>query len=109
MPSDNAASHADVENQLLLYTSRYCTHSLAVERLLKKHDVAVEIVVIDGNKEAREKLIALNNGFASVPTLLFADGTKLTEPPLSLVRERLELEEQTLSEKVRGILSSKKK
>jgi mycoredoxin len=92
-------------NKLVLYTSRFCAHSLSVERLLRKHNVDAAIISIDGNSEARQQLIALNNGFASVPTLLFSDGTKLTEPSLALIRERLGLEEESLSAKVRDIFS----
>jgi mycoredoxin len=95
----------DDRNKLVLYTSHFCLHSLSVERLLGKHNVDVDIISIDGNPEARQQLIALNNGFASVPTLLFADGTKLTEPSLALVRERLGIKEESLSTKVRGIFS----
>jgi mycoredoxin len=92
-------------SKLVLYTSRFCLHSLSVERLLRKHNIDVDIISIDGNAEARQQLITLNDGFASVPTLLFADGTKLTEPSLALLRERLGIEEESLSAKVRGIFS----
>ena len=72
--------------------SRWCAHSMSVERFLDRNDVVVEKINIDGDSEAREVLIRLNEGYASVPTLLFPDGTKLTEPSYSQIRKKLEME-----------------
>ena len=46
----------------------------------------------DRDPEAREELIRLNEGYASVPTLLFPDGTKLTEPSFAEIRNKLAME-----------------
>ena len=80
------------KDNILLYMSRWCAHSMSVERFLDRNDVVVEKINIDGNSEAREELIHLNEGYASVPTLLFPDGTKLTEPSFSQIRKKLDME-----------------
>ena len=67
-------------NNVILYTSRWCAHSKGVERLLDNNGIRVHKINIDGNGEARQELIELNGGYASVPTLVFPDGSKLTEP-----------------------------
>lgn len=97
---------AESQEAIILYTSNYCGHSIAVRRLLEKHHIPVEIVTIDGDKEARQRLIELNGGYASVPTLLFPDGSKLTEPSLSRLRQKLGIEETGLVEKVRRLFGS---
>jgi mycoredoxin len=65
---------------------------MSVEGFLEKNDVTVNMINIDGNQEAREQLIEINSGYASVPTLIFPDGSKLTEPSFGQLREKLELE-----------------
>lgn len=97
----------DEQNKpIILYTSRFCGHSRSVERFMEKHDVPVELINIDGNKEARARLIEINGGYASVPTLLFPDGSKLTEPPIGRLRQKLGIEDESLSDRVRNFFGS---
>jgi mycoredoxin len=78
--------------KIILYTSRWCAHSRSVEGYLSRNDISVQKINIDGNQEARRELIEINRGYASVPTLIFPDGTKLTEPSISTLRGKLDLE-----------------
>lgn len=87
-----------------VYTSSYCLHSRSVVRFLKKNDIPAEIISIDGDHEAREKVISLNNGYASVPTVVFPDGTQLTEPSYNELRNKLNLEKPSLSQRLKGIV-----
>lgn len=77
---------------ITLYTSNWCAHSMSVEGFLGKNDITVNMINIDGDPDARERLIEINGGYASVPTLIFPDGTKLTEPSIGKLREKLDLE-----------------
>lgn len=93
------------ENQIVLYTSRWCPQSRSVENLLDRSGIPVIRINIDGNSAAREELIKINDGFASVPTLIFPDGTKLTEPSTTELSRHLDLKPPTgLMARVRGIL-----
>lgn len=85
-------SEATTNGKITLYTSNWCAHAMSVEGFLKKNDIAVNMINIDGNPEAREQLIEINGGYASVPTLIFPDGTRLTEPSFGQLRQKLELE-----------------
>jgi mycoredoxin len=78
--------------QITLYTSNWCAHALSVEGFLDKYDIPVKMINIDGDREARERLIEINGGYASVPTLIFPDGSKLTEPSFGELREKLSIE-----------------
>jgi hypothetical protein len=64
---------------------------MSVEAFLSRYDIPVDKINIDRDPEAREELIVLNGGYASVPTLLFADGTKMTEPSFGQLRHKLGL------------------
>lgn len=92
-----------MSESLTVYTSSYCLHSRAVVRFLKKNNIPAEIISIDGNPEAKQTVMAINNGYASVPTLIFPDGTHLTEPSYKQLREKLNLEKPTIAQRLKGI------
>ncbi len=92
-------------SHIILYTSRFCGHAWAVERFLDKHGITVELVSIDNNPQARQQVEALNNGYASVPTLIFPDGTQLTEPSFRELRSKLGIESTGLISRVRRVFS----
>ena len=91
--------------KITLYVSNWCVHSRTVEGFLDRNNVAVDKIKIDGDQQARSDLIEINDGYASVPTLIFPDGSKLTEPSLSQLRAKLGLEASDgLVGRIRGIL-----
>ena len=95
----------DQNDRIILYTSRFCGHSLSVEHLFRQYDVPAEVVNIDGDAGARERLVELNGGYASVPTLIFPDGTQMTEPSLRRVREKLGIEKASLLDRALGLIA----
>ena len=91
--------------KITLYISSWCAHSRSVEGFLDHNNIAVNKIKIDGDQQSRADLIEINGGFASVPTLVFPDGSKLTEPSLSQLRAKLGLEsEPGLVGRIRGML-----
>lgn len=88
------------DTPITLYTSRFCGHSLAVVRFMKKHNIAVNQINIDNDEAAREKVKSINNGYASVPTLVFPDGSTLTEPSFRQLRDKLGLKKPDFSQKL---------
>ena len=89
---------------IILYTSSYCGHARLVEEFLAEEKIAAEIINISENPDARQTLIDINQGFASVPTLVFPDGSVLTEPSLRDLRLKLGLENFSLGDRVRARL-----
>ena len=87
---------------IILYTSQYCGHSQQVERFLKDQNVATTIITIDGNPEARDTVKGINNGYASVPTLVFSDGSTLTEPSISELKRKLKTNSSPADSKPHG-------
>lgn len=91
--------------KITLYVSSWCAHSRSVEGFLDRNSIAVDKIKIDGDRQARADLIEINDGYASVPTLVFPDGSKLTEPSLSQLRDKLGLEtDVSIVGRIRGIL-----
>ena len=63
-----------------VYSTRWCPDCIRTRRILSKYRVAFEEVNIDHDPAAGELVTTLNQGFRSVPTLVFPDGSTLTEP-----------------------------
>ena len=91
------------DEKIILYTSNFCGQALVVERFLDSHEIPFEPINIDGNPEARQRLIELNNGYASVPTLIFPDGTQMTEPGLRQIQTKLGMEPESLGDRLRNL------
>lgn len=96
-----------MSDPIIFYKSTFCPHSWSVERFLKSNDIPVKLINIDHDPQARQEVMALNNGFASVPTLIFADGSQLTEPSFAQIRTKLGIEKPSLFAYLKGILGSK--
>ena len=93
-----------MSESIILYTSTFCPHSWSVERFLKSNDVPIRLVNIDKDPQARQEVMAVNQGFASVPTLIFPDGSQLTEPSFGQIRAKLGIEAPSLIKRIGGIL-----
>ncbi len=86
-----------------VYKSNFCPHSLMVERFLKRNQIPATFVNIDGNMEAKRVVMALNNGYASVPTLVFPDGDQLTEPSFTQLRVKLGIQTPSLTARLKAL------
>jgi mycoredoxin len=76
-----------------IYTTPTCADCLRVKHYLKEHDYQVgrdfQEIDIAQNPKAIKKVEQLNNGYRSTPTLVFSDGSVLSEPPISLLEQKL--------------------
>lgn len=76
--------------KIVLFGSDLCPMVPPVRNLLDRAQADYDYISISRNRAARERVMAINNGNASVPTLVFPDGSTLTEPPLAELTARLE-------------------
>jgi mycoredoxin len=58
-------------------------------RQLDREGVDYEVVDIEHEPSAADYVMSVNGGNQTVPTVVFPDGTALTNPSLSQVKERL--------------------
>lgn len=63
-----------------MYSTTWCGDCRRSKRLLDAHGVAYTEVNIEQDRAAMHEVMRLNNGKRSVPTIVFEDGTVLTEP-----------------------------
>ncbi len=76
--------------KIVLYGHQACPGVPPVRGMLKYSQVAYEYVNILQDQEAAAQVRAINNGNESVPTLLFPDGSTLTEPSAGQLKAKLE-------------------
>ena len=76
--------------KIILYGHLACLGMGPVKGMLNQSDVAYDYINILQNREAAAQVRAINNGHESVPTLVFPDGSTLTEPSASELKAKLE-------------------
>ncbi len=65
---------------IILYGTNWCGGSRRCRLLLEDHGIPYQWVDIDQDEQGRKLVEKINHGFQSVPTLVWPDGTSLTEP-----------------------------
>jgi mycoredoxin len=56
---------------------------------MDREGIDYRVVVIEDDIAAAELVMSVNGGMQTVPTLVFPDGTALTNPTLAQVKDRL--------------------
>jgi mycoredoxin len=74
---------------LTMYTTTWCGHCVRLKRGLKAAGIGFDEVNIEEDAASAELVMDVNGGNKTVPTVVFADGTALTNPALDQVRARL--------------------
>jgi mycoredoxin len=75
---------------IIVYGHPTCPNLGPVKGLLKQSKVKFEYIDIHQDSVAAARVRAINNGNESVPTLVFLDGSILTEPTVGELQSKLE-------------------
>jgi mycoredoxin len=67
-------------SQIVMYATQYCSDCMRAKKFLESNNIPHLQVGLEGNSDATEFVIKVNNGYRSVPTIVFPDGTVLVEP-----------------------------
>lgn len=78
-----------MSEKIVLYGHPACPMLPPVWAMLKQAKVDFDYVNIHQDETGRQRVLEINSGYASVPTLVFPDGTTLTEPSAAKLREKL--------------------
>lgn len=82
---------ASNDNQkIIMYGTPVCPGVPPMKGLLNQSKVDYDYINIWNDSSARERVREINNGYESVPTLAFPDGSTLTEPSTNEVKQKLE-------------------
>ena len=78
-----------VSKPIKVYGSLFCSMVAPVRAVLDRANIPYEYVDILRNRQAARLVQEINNGYTSVPTLVFSDGSTLTEPTTQELIARL--------------------
>ena len=66
--------------QIVMYTTEYCSDCMRAKKFFELNNIPHLKVGLEGDADATEFVIQVNNGYRSVPTIIFPDGSILVEP-----------------------------
>jgi mycoredoxin len=72
-----------------MYTTTWCAFCRRLKRQLASDGIEVVEVDIEQEPGAAEYVMSVNGGFQTVPTIVFPDGSALTNPSAAAVKQRL--------------------
>lgn len=72
-----------------MYSTTWCGYCLRLKRLMQNEGIEYSEVDIETDAQAAELVMKANGGNQTVPTLVFADGSALTNPSLDQVKAQL--------------------
>jgi mycoredoxin len=79
-----------------VYGTTWCGDTKRALRIFQEQNIPYEWFDIQKDKTAEELVKEINNGFKSVPTIVFPDGSILVEPSNQVLNEKLNnFKEQT--------------
>jgi mycoredoxin len=74
---------------LTMYTTSWCGFCRRLKSQLEREGIGYDEVDIERDDNAAEFVMSVNNGNQTVPTVVFANGTALTNPSVSQVKAQL--------------------
>jgi mycoredoxin len=81
MPADSAA--------VTMYTTSWCGYCVRLKKLMEREGIDFAEVNIEQDDQAADLVMRANSGNRTVPTLVFADGTAMTNPSIDQVKAQL--------------------
>lgn len=72
-----------------MYTTSWCGYCVRLKKLMQREGIEFAEVNIETDENAADLVMHANGGNRTVPTLVFADGTALTNPSIDQVKSQL--------------------
>jgi len=76
-------------SRIVMDSTQNCSHCSRAKAFFEANDIPYLHIVLEGNSKATEFVIGMNNGYQSVPTIVFPDGTALVEPSWQELKDKL--------------------
>jgi mycoredoxin len=65
---------------IVVYGADWCGDCRRAKRYFTSHNIPFQWINIDQDPKAELKVIQMNRGMRSIPTIIFPDGTTMVEP-----------------------------
>ncbi len=76
-------------DSVIMYTTSWCGYCVRLKQGLARAGVSFTEVNIEQDDSAADRVMQVNGGNQTVPTLEFSDGSALTNPTVQQVQEKL--------------------
>jgi len=76
-------------NRPIMFTTTWCGYCSRLKSQLKRAGVAFDEVDIEQHEDGAQRVAEANRGNLTVPTMVFSDGTALTNPSASTVSSKI--------------------
>lgn len=80
---------SSMSDSITMYSTPWCGYCRRLKGQLERAGITYTEVDIEQQPEAAELVMKVNGGNQTVPTVVFPDGSALTNPSLAQVQERL--------------------
>jgi mycoredoxin len=71
---------------LTMYSTTWCSYCRRLKRMLDREGIAYDEVNIEEDESAAEFVMGVNGGNRTVPTVVFPNGSALTNPSIDQVK-----------------------
>lgn len=89
MTTPELAEGAIAAPALTMYTTVWCGYCQRLKAQMTREGITFVEVDIEVDPAAAARVESVNGGNQTVPTLVFADGTTMTNPPIGHVKAHL--------------------
>ena len=72
-----------------MYTTSWCGYCVRLKKLMQREGIEFAEVNIETDDSAADLVMKANGGNRTVPTLVFADGSAMTNPSLAQVKAKI--------------------
>ncbi|WP_298324673.1 mycoredoxin [Haloactinopolyspora sp.] len=72
-----------------MYSTAWCGYCHRLKSALNREGIDFDVVDIEADPASADLVMSVNGGNAVVPTLIFSDGSALTNPSVAEVKEKL--------------------
>jgi mycoredoxin len=85
-PQDSTVS---IVSTVTMYSTVWCGYCRRLKDQMDREGITFEVVDIEHDAAAAELVMSVNGGNQTVPTLVFPDGSALTNPSIKDVKAKL--------------------
>jgi mycoredoxin len=72
-----------------MYSTVWCGYCRRLKAQMDREGITYQVVDIEDHPDAADLVMSVNGGHQTVPTLVFEDGSALTNPSLAEVKAKL--------------------
>ena len=74
---------------ITMYSTPWCGYCRRLKSQMDREGIPYTEIDIEADPKAADYVMSVNGGNQTVPTVVFADGTALTNPSLAQVKDRV--------------------